>query len=450
MRMTRYVVIVAVLTGLAGTAFAWSNHAMVTYRALERVPELAPSVQVPAEPLEAFLQKEEPAIAALRATDEAWARQSLDVYPPQPEALAFKVDPARSDAERRKAFLAALRVSPESRLALYVQPDPWGPAPDPAKRLPPTKVNALEKSEEANHVFVRLDPGELVPALAVVASASDEPDYGMDLNLWCDSNSEAGRTYGFGTLPFGNPTLSFSTQAPFHMGFFHEPTVIYLAAPFLKRTYPLLRVHQYTRLARLAFDTGHPYWGWRFTGLAMHYVQDLTQPYHASVSPGNGAVKLIGINALAMAGLPKWKNDMIVLLSNRHLALDKYESALIRGAAKAHIPGPIGASLHDTSADASYPAWSERYVHDVVSKEAYHAGAATDRTLVGTLPARYVSEPAFDFGVHSAQIDLTQELAAIEPAQRAHLDTKIAELLGHFGAHSRALVRSMLSSGARK
>ena len=450
MRTTRYVLIVAALSGFAGTAFAWSNHAMVTYRALERMPELAPSVQVPAEPLEAFLKNEETAIAEVMATDEAWARQSLDAYAPRPEALAFKADPARSDAERRKAFLAALRVSPESRLALYFQPDPWGPAPDPARLLAPTVVNALEKSEEANHVFVRVDPGELVPALAVVASASDEPDYGMDLNLWSDSQSEAGRTYGFGTLPFGNPALSFSTQAPFHMGFFHEDAIIYLAAPFLKRTYPLLRVHQYTSLARLAFDSGHPYWGWRFTGLAMHYVQDLTQPYHASVSPGNSALKLISINALAMAGLPKWKDEMIVLLSNRHLALESYESALIRSAAKARQPGPLGAELHDTSEDAHYPAWSERYVRDVVSQEAYNAGEATDRALVTTLPAHYVSDPSFDFGVHAAKIDLIKELAAVDPARRAHLDTTIAELLGHFGAHSRALVRSMLSGGTHQ
>ena len=46
MRTTRYVLIVAALTGFTGTAFAWSNHAMVSYRALERMPEL--SVQVAA------------------------------------------------------------------------------------------------------------------------------------------------------------------------------------------------------------------------------------------------------------------------------------------------------------------------------------------------------------------------------------------------------------------
>jgi hypothetical protein len=61
-----------------------------------------------------------------------------------------------------------------------------------------------------------------------------------------------------------------------------------------------------------------------------------------------------------------------------------------------------------------------------------------------------VSDPGFDFGVQSAKIDLMKELAAIDPAQRAHLDTTIAELLGHFGVHSRALVRSMLDGRPAK
>lgn len=450
MRALRLALIFSSLAGAAASAFAWSNHAMVTYRALERMPELAATVQVAAEPLEAFLKNEDKAIEELLQAEEEWARNAVDAYPPRPEALAYRANATLSDAERRRNFLRALRIAPESRLALYLQPDPWGPAPDAAKLLPSSAVNALDKTEEAHHVFVRVEPGEMVPALAVVASASDEPDYGMDLNLWSDSRSEAGKTYGFGPLPFGNPTLSFATQAPFHMGFFHEAPIMYRAASFLKRTYPLLRIHQYTSLARLAFASGHPYWGWRFTGLAMHYVQDLTQPYHASVSPGNGTARLIGINTMAMLGISTWKDDMIVLLSNRHLAMENYESGLIRSAAKARKPSAIEAVLHDTTLDARYPLWSDRYVRDVVSREAYDAGAALDRTLVRAMPPRYVSDPAFDFGVHSAQIDLVEELGRTDPAQRAHLDTAIAQLLGRYGAHSRALVRGMLVDGGPK
>jgi len=37
-----------------------------------------------------------------------------------------------------------------------------------------------------------------------------------------------------------------------------------------------------------------------------------------------------------MAGLPRMKDEMIVLLSNRHLALEKYQNQLIYKAALAH------------------------------------------------------------------------------------------------------------------
>ena len=445
MRATRFILIFSGLVAVASSALAWSDHAMVTYRALERVPELSAEVLVPAEPLEAFLQNEEAAIEELLSAQEAWARQTLAAYAPRPDALAFKADPAMNDAARRKAFLSALRISQGSRFALYVQPDPWGEAPDPARLLPASAVKANSNSDESRHVFARIDPGELVPALSVVASASDEPDYGLDINLWSDSPTPEGKTYGFGTLPFGNPALSFSTQAPFHMGFFHEPAILYYAAPFLRRTYPLLRVHQYVGLAQLAFDTGHPYWGWRFTGLAMHYLQDLTQPYHASVSPGNSAARLMSINLLAMVGMPQRKNDMIVLLSNRHLALEGYESALVRRNAGEHRPRAIEAALHDTSSDSSYAAWSPAYVHDVVSQESYKAGPETDRTIVAAMPAQLVSDPSFDYGVHAKEVDLLQRLSEADPAKRLRMDTTIAELLRHFGTHSRALVRGIMA-----
>ena len=94
-----------------------------------------------------------------------------------------------------------------------------------------------------------------------------------------------GARYGFGTQPFGDARFEYSSQAPFHIGYYHESALIYRAAPFLARTYPEMRVQQYLGLARFAFESGHDYWGYRFLGWALHYVQDLTQPYHSKALP---------------------------------------------------------------------------------------------------------------------------------------------------------------------
>ena len=434
---------------LAAPAWAWSNHALASYRAFEALPELAQAPRVPAEPLESFLAAQAAPIARLLAAQDTWAQQHLAHYPPLPAALRLDAAVARQGPQAlRRAFLTALRISPESRLALYLQPDPWGAEP-PQPAMAHDEVSALPLREKdgERHRFVRLQPGESVAALAVIASASDEPDYGMDLNLFEDSPSTWGPQYGFGHIPFGNPSLDFATQAPFHMGYYHESALIYAAAGFLKRTYPLLRVHQYRGLSELAFQSGHPYWGWRFAGLALHYVQDLTQPYHASLAPGYSSARLIGIQLLALLGLPGEKNDMVVLLSNRHLVLERYESQMVQASAQTRQSGPLERALRDSSTDARYPAWSDVYVQGTVAREAHAAGESVTAHMLASSPARYVSDPGFDFGVHAGGIDLVADVARQGASARATLEAGVATLMRHFGAHSRNLVRALRTGG---
>ena len=99
--------------------------------------------------------------------------------------------------------------------------------------------------------------------------------------------------------------------------------------------------------------------------------------------------------------------------------------------------------------DASYPAWTEHYSRDVVSRQSNdYAGKLTD-ILVNSMPPSYVSDPGFDFGVKEAEIDLLASMSSLEPKKRAQLDGAVAELLNNFGAHSRNVVRGVLkASGA--
>lgn len=440
------------LAGLLGliavNSWAWSNHTLATYRALEAMPELVAAAPVSVEPLESFLKTEEKAIETLLAQQENWARANVAAYAARPDKLAFRADPARTDAQRRLDFLMALRVAPNSRFALFLQPDPRE-ARGAGGVLRESAVSTLPENANAAETFVGIKAGDRVPALAVVASASDEPDYGLDINLWEDSPSDWGKQYGFGKLPFGNPSLSFSTQAPFHMGFYHQDWLIFKAAPFLKRTFPQLRVVQYSTLASLAFRTGHPYWGWRFAGLALHYVQDLTQPYHANLAPGDSSFRMISANTLAMAGWPRFKDELVVLLSNRHLALEKYQHDMMLTAARARQDTALEQALRNTRLDTHYPAWSDLYVRDVVAREAYAEGEKTVAVIVGAMPAGLVSDPAFDFGVKENSLDLLAAMVQQDAGRRAALDAQLAVLLGHFGAHSRNVLRGILQTSVK-
>src|SRR4051794_1210356 len=88
----RAFLLAACLSLATGSAFAWSNHAMVTYRALENMREVANAAPVTVEPLEAFLKAEEGVIEPLLASQVAWARANMEGYPARPDALLFKAN----------------------------------------------------------------------------------------------------------------------------------------------------------------------------------------------------------------------------------------------------------------------------------------------------------------------------------------------------------------------
>lgn len=437
--MRPFLFLLALLPTLAQ---AWGNHTPMCYRAFERMPEVANAAAVKAEPLVDFLRDQEVAFGAKLDGQEALLREQLKGHAARPDGLRFVANAKRSDAERRAAFLRALRLSPQSRLALYWQPDP---READAARTPVDAglVTATRPGAGATQRFVALQPGEAIAPLAVLASACDEPDYGHDLNLFDDNPGHPENpSYGFGKQPFGNPAVAIGSQAPFHMGFFHQGAVFNTLAPSFARTFTELRVQQYSSLAVLAWQTGHAYWGWRFAGLALHHVEDLTQPYHASAAPGATLGHMMWVNFKAQVGAPADRQGLVVLQGNRHFVLEQFQTRWIIEAARQRRDGPLELALRDAARDARYPAWDFGYVRDVVAAEAFAAGPATDAAVVVGAPAKFVTDPNFDFAANEAQ--LGPELARDLQGQREALQGQIAELLGHFGAHSRNALRGML------
>ena len=437
------------LAAFAGGAQAWGNHALGTWPALDGMPELARLAPVRVESLEAFVTAEAAALEKLLDEPEAWARQNVPAYPQRPDALRFTAAGAGNVAELRRRFVAALRIAPESRLTLYLQrlpgaPDERGDAGRPA--LASRDVTTLARDHVVDKAtYVALRDGETVAPIAVLATASDEPDYGLDIGLWEDNGTAHGGAYGFGKQPFGNPALEFGTQAPFHMGFYSESPIVYAAAGFLKRTFPEYRIHLWKTLAAHALRSGHEYWGWRFAGWALHYLQDLTQPYHARVLPDVGTVRMLWINALHMAGWPGARNRAVTLVSNRHLALENFHrTALIAGYREAAGAGPLTAALagHGRADDA--PAYRDDTPRTVVARRAADAADALDRTIAAALPSRYVDDPGFEFGASEEGIDLNALLRREAPDKREALVRALTPLMAEYGAQTRAFVRALL------
>lgn len=453
-RLRGWLAIVPLWVGLCagGSAQAWNDHALCTWQALEPLGELA-ALRVRAESLESFLAAQAPKLERMLAEHEAWARAHLEPYDPRPEALAFKATPAGDaagpPAELRSAFLKALRLNVTSRLPLFLQLRPGEP-PGGRPPLPWAQVTTLASGVGARgSTFVAVAEGSEVAVIDVVATASQEPDFGLDLGLFADSGTAHGRSYGFGDLPFGNPALEYATQAPFHMGFYHEARIVFAAAGFLRRTQPEARIALFMALARHALANGHDYWGWRFAGWALHYVQDLTQPYHASILPGVGALRMVGINAVAMIGWERPKADAVTLVSNRHAVIESYQQQRMAQAyAQRRTGDPFLGALRDTGQDGEHWRYGPDSTRRRVAREAFEAAQGLDTQLERSFPRRYTADPAVALGTETDDLDMVAIARQHSAAEQERLDQHLTVLLRRLGLHTRAIVREVLGPKA--
>ncbi len=430
--------ILALALAVTTPAWCWDDHDQLSWLSL-RGEEWAGDMVV-AEELLSFLEAEKAAIAGVLEDLEARLAESLPSAPPRPAALAF--DPALSGQALLHSFSRALRVNPERPFVLFLQPLAGEEATHTGDPLPLELVD-LFSYRFPSPPFRALPAGSEVAAARVVASASDEPDYGMDLGLYEDNGTAWGSVYGFGTQPWGNPALVYGSQAPFHMSFPWEDPVIKLAAAFVGRGLAAYRVEQYTALARHAMESGHEYWGYRFAGWALHYLQDMAQPYHARLMPGKGTLGMLSLYAL---GSTEDIDGAVVLLSNRHLVIEDWAYRIVSSWSGDAGASPLFAAL---SGGGEAPPYREGWAYDVVARAAYERGPALDALIVKAFPAGMVSDPSYDFGADPGRPDALAALRDGAPGMAAELEAAVAAIFSDLGAGSRAYLSFIRDHGAR-
>jgi len=427
----RNVIIIAVAATLLTTAslplHAWSNHFLFYRPAIEVMPEIAAAPKVRVEAFDEFLLKEKDGLVALLTQVENEARTTYAKSAPQPAELAFKGGDA---ATIRVNFLKAIRINPGTPLGYFIQQLPDKP-------LIRARANANlvtlfgEKELVGRYEMYAIDKGDMVAPLDVLATAGDEPDFGLDINLFTDNNADFSKNYGFGTQSFGDPKLYYGSQAPFHIGYYHESSIIFFAGSFLKRTYPRYRVHQFMNLARYAFATGHPYWGYRFLGWGLHYVGDLTQPYHSRVLPTYSTMAMLWINIKAILGFEQAKTDAVNRISARHTTIEDYHFSVLRNAyIEKKFDHPFIRSVMTTARDKDYGTFNDTFLVDVIAKTSYDISDRLDilidqsNLLKGFVKGKLTGE--------------------INPPALAELDKLIVSHMQNVGPQLRSYVRAGL------
>ncbi|MCX8000068.1 MAG: phospholipase, partial [Leptospiraceae bacterium] len=299
------------------------------------------------------------------------------------------------------------------------------------KKLMGTDVSVYKEDKFLDTLpMYEVKEGSLVTPHQVIATAADEPDYGHDINVWEDSDSEFGKEYKLGGLPFGNPKYHYATQAPFHMGFYYEAGIIYKLAPDFQRTYPEIRIHQFTRLAEFAFSKGHDYWGYRFMGWAMHYLEDLTQPYHSTMTPGISTGSLLWIEFKSVLGFKGAKKEIIERVSDRHTAIEHYQYEFLKELVeKGNFTHPMVKSYQDTTNDPKYPIFDFQYPRNVIALESNQRAEELDERIGKSNYVMAFKEPLVD------------PKTLTEDQEREKVNEFLNQLMTSFGSHVRGYAK---------
>ncbi len=287
--------------------FSWNTHYLVTRIAAQSYEMECLRRRTRVTRLEEFL--------ALGGKD---LEQVISSHLPFPDNDADENISLTTDCE----FLMALKLNPRTAI-------PYVRAIEPEAMTTPSEHDLSRSGPPADCYEPTTDQEEMKIS-EILATFSDEPDWGMDQELFTLKN------YNYGHAPFGIQTGP-SSQAAFHMAFFHENPLLKIIIPDLRINFVRQRAELFLELARLAIRKENRYWGWRFCAWAVHYLQDLTQPYHARALPFSSLRILRGLaRRLVSRGLPPPKNYLV----NRHHIFESLAHYIINEAVKnqsAHV-----------------------------------------------------------------------------------------------------------------
>ena len=437
MKQRFFMLLYACIMLVPASAYAWTDHTILSSLVFADDADL--SKKISAEPLTRFLMSERKGLASALAAEEQWLREHLYYYPQRPDSLAFNPELTQNDL--RASFLRAIRVNPTMPLPLFVQ---LPPGRRHNRDMLSVSMVSIIPVQIPNGPFEKLSSREKVSAYDVLCTASDEPDYGLDVNLYENNRSSFGKEYGFGVQPWGNDAYAYGTQAPFHMGFFHENPLIAAAAPFSQKSLAEYRFHQYSALSSFAFRTGHPYWGYRFAGWALHYLQDSLSIYHERMLPGVSTPSIIQV---AVSGDEKARNGFLSSVSNKHYIYEDYAyyamTTILSSGAK---NDPILSALSDRSRDQSIEPLTPLYIRDVTGALSESRSDRIDALVTSSFPAKFISDPAYIYGTTEPAIDLFSFLKKNDAEKSRALNASYREVFMDLGAYSRAFVRWVSSA----
>jgi hypothetical protein len=223
--------------------------------------------------------------------------------------------------------------------------------------------------------------GAAVSILEVLAVYSDEPDWGMDKEIFDQYpeiwKSEYARMGG----KDGTPSQAFRHM--YWPEFSWRMPLRTLKSPVTKLFSPMglapERAALFVDLSRKARAAGHLYWSVRFVANALHYLEDVAQPFHAAQTPTKRFLLPPLLDRSYGNGFENYVLQVQNIVSYYHYAFERY----IARQMKAHYAGessPEGKALVETLAGELSDGPAGRGAADIAGLVVVMAGRSASQT----------------------------------------------------------------------
>lgn len=459
--MIRFPVVIMIIL-FSVRAAAWEDHALLTRQVLDSWMNQDAAAgsyfnqSVQSESLKSFLLATRTTLPAKMKELESWAEKHEPGYQPLPAHLLY--DPERTDCAEalETCFKKALRINLDVPLRPLVY-DPAGyyeSMPGFRRILDAREVMPVYLADhEWNGHFVNVPDHGLLRLADVITTGSIQPDFGLDVYLYENNPSSFGKLYGFGNQPFGTPGIPYGSQGFFHMSSYQESKLVFLLMPALRHTYPEYRAATYLALSRVAAETSHPYWAATFLGWGLHYIQDMTQPFHSSLTRGLTYSSVLTALVSKLTGNDKAFSDLTAIQANRHILLENMTSHILHSSDK-HFDTyrlMLSQSLVDSTRDKDTPAcvMQTGYLRNEVVPRIERAVSLSLADFHRLLPDEYASNPSFDAGSFDRYDHLF--LRDMQLHQRLQVSRELMSFLAWYGVYTRNCIRqygmNIISSG---
>lgn len=433
-------------------AFAWCDHTFTSFYTLNHIhsPRLEKVVQ--AETLEKFLldMKKKHAGELQKSINKAemWAKNNLSGYHPTPQEIVYR-EAFSTDKNIVSSFIQGTRINPNSYLLPYIRDIPLSAELNSLKlwdkdneiSFQVVNIPSLRNFTVPGPKYYKIKSDESLPAIAVLLTAADEPDLGLDISLFDNNNTEFGKKYGFGKQPYGDDRVPNSSAVPFHFGIFHESKIMTTLSPQIKESYSLYRIKLYRELAKAAFAAHHEYWGWRFLGRGLHYIQDLTQPYHTNLLPGYSTSTIVFYYGLSVIGIEKPLTHLINLIANRHFMIEDFVLKLLENPqlpASQQLINELG-QIQIFEAKASY---QDSDPINIISVHSFNQAQQFSDSIKNNFPKKYVDDPSFLYVDKNENI--LKAFTSLSLERQINIINSLSPILENTGVYTRSYLKEFL------